>query len=68
MDLKTIIHYLKNNQDFIKLEKTCKFENICNYNEFIEKILELLFIMEKMKIIVKIEKKEDYEYKLRQNS
>ena len=66
MDLKTIIHYLKSNQDFIKLEEECKFENICNYNEFIEKILELLFIMEKMKIIVKIEKKENYEYKLRQ--
>jgi len=65
MDLTTIIHCLKNNQDFVKIEGTCKFENICNYNEFKEKILELLFIMEKMKIIVKIEKKDNYEYKLR---
>lgn len=67
MDLKTIIHYLKNNQEFIKLEEECKFENICNYEEFLEKIVELLFIMEEMKIIEKIEKEENYEYKLTQN-
>ena len=65
MDLKTIIHYLKNNQDFIKLEEEYKFENICNYDEFKEKIFELLYIMEEMKIIERIRKKEIYEYKLK---
>ncbi|MBZ9571490.1 hypothetical protein KQY27_08010 [Methanobrevibacter sp. TMH8] len=63
LNMEEINKHLLNKPDFINL-KDCNLENICNEEGFLEKINELLILMEEMSIIKSFEKNELIHYKI----
>lgn len=63
LNMEEINKHLLNKPDFINL-KDCNLEDICNEEGFLEKINELLILMEEMSIIKSFEKNELIHYKI----
>jgi len=64
MNIKDIINHLLDKPDFINI-KDCSLENMCDENGFLEKINEILILMEEMNIIEKFEKDKLIHYQIK---
>lgn len=66
MIINDIINHLSDKPDFINI-KDCSLKNMCDKNGFLEKINELLILMEEMNIIEKFEKDNLIHYQIKDN-